>query len=63
MLEPFFVYSAVNSLIITKDADANIVLPRKGISPFHLAVGSESQEFAINVAKLILQHGGNPNVR
>lgn len=55
--------SAVNSLITTKGADANIVLAKKGIAPFHLAVGCNSLEFALNTTKLILQHDGNPNVR
>lgn len=58
-----FFYSAVNSLISTKGADANIVLAKKGIAPFHLAVGSESLDFALNSTKLILQNDGNPNVR
>ncbi|XP_074037159.1 uncharacterized protein [Leptinotarsa decemlineata] len=54
---------AVKSLLIEKGADPNIVLPRKGISPFHLAIGCDSNDFTVKVVRLILQHGGNPNVR
>ncbi|XP_040275774.1 LOW QUALITY PROTEIN: ankyrin repeat and LEM domain-containing protein 1 [Bufo bufo] len=42
-------------------ADPNLVLP-KGIAAIHLASGKES-ECALRCLTLILQHGGNPNVR
>ncbi|KAJ8924360.1 hypothetical protein NQ315_007156, partial [Exocentrus adspersus] len=54
---------SVKSLLIEKNADPNIVLPKKGISPFHLVIGSDSDDFALKVTRLILQYGGNPNVR
>ncbi|KAG5881390.1 hypothetical protein JTB14_012006 [Gonioctena quinquepunctata] len=54
---------AVKSLLSEKGADPNIVLPKKGISPFHLAIGCDSSDFTLKVTCLILQHGGNPNVR
>ncbi|KAJ8976543.1 hypothetical protein NQ317_017951, partial [Molorchus minor] len=50
---------AVKSLLIGKGAD-RIVLPEKGISPFHLVIGCDSNDFAVKVTKLILQYGGNP---
>lgn len=52
----------MTALISTKEADANIVLPKKGIAPFHLAVGSDNSQFALEVTTMILQHGGNPNL-
>ncbi|KAM4051708.1 ankyrin repeat and LEM domain-containing protein 1 isoform 2-T2 [Anomaloglossus baeobatrachus] len=42
-------------------ADPNFVLPN-GIAAIHLASGKEN-ECALRCLKLILQHGGNPNVR
>ncbi|XP_075719290.1 ankyrin repeat and LEM domain-containing protein 1 [Rhinoderma darwinii] len=42
-------------------ADSNLVLPN-GIAAIHLASGKES-ECALRCLTLILQHGGNPNVR
>ncbi|XP_044134502.1 ankyrin repeat and LEM domain-containing protein 1 [Bufo gargarizans] len=42
-------------------ADPNLVLPN-GIAAIHLASGKES-ECALRCLTLILQHGGNPNVR
>lgn len=54
---------SVKSLLTEKGADPNIILPKKGISPFHLVVGCDSYEFALKVTSLILQNGGNPNVR
>ncbi|KAF5293023.1 hypothetical protein FQA39_LY13792 [Lamprigera yunnana] len=46
-----------------KDANPNLVLRDTGISPFHLIIGNESEEFALKTTKLILQCGGNPNVK
>jgi ankyrin repeat protein len=40
-----------------------VILPKRGISPFHLAIGNESEDFAGEVTRLFLQYGGNPNVR
>ncbi|XP_025837623.1 uncharacterized protein LOC108735333 isoform X1 [Agrilus planipennis] len=54
--------SAVEFLL-KKGANANIVLPRVGIAPFHLIIGSNNEDFAKTVVKLILQHGGNPNIQ
>ncbi|XP_028128209.1 uncharacterized protein LOC114324549 [Diabrotica virgifera virgifera] len=53
---------AVKFLLCEKEADPNIVLPTTGISPFHLAIGGEDVDFAVNVTRLVLQNGGNPNV-
>lgn len=46
-----------------KCADPNIVLPTPGISPFHLIIGNDSNEFTLQVTTLILQHNGNPNIQ
>ncbi|CAH0551473.1 unnamed protein product [Brassicogethes aeneus] len=54
---------AVKLLLEENGADPNLVLPIKGISPFHLAIGCDSNDVAIRLTSLILQHGGNPNVR
>jgi ankyrin repeat protein len=45
------------------DANPNVILPNQGISPLHLAIGNESEDFALEVTRLFLQYGGNPNVR
>jgi hypothetical protein len=45
------------------DANPNVILPNQGVSPFHLGVGNESEDFALEVTRLFLQYGGNPNVR
>ncbi|KAL1502110.1 hypothetical protein ABEB36_007303 [Hypothenemus hampei] len=54
---------SVKSLLIEKGANPNLVLPLKGIAPFHLAIGYEPLEFALEVTNQILQNGGDPNVR
>nr|CAH7734612.1 unnamed protein product [Callosobruchus chinensis] len=56
-------FCAVKSLICEKGADPNLILPKKGISAFHLAIGCDCTEFALKVTRFILQNGGNPNVR
>ena len=43
--------------------DPNIIIPKKGISPFHLAVGSNPPSYSLEITKLLLQHGADPNVR
>lgn len=50
-------------ILLEKQANPNFVIPEKGISPFHLAVGVEPYSFAIEATKLILKNGGDPNVR
>ncbi|KAK9875278.1 hypothetical protein WA026_007669 [Henosepilachna vigintioctopunctata] len=55
--------NSINTFLL-KGADCNIVLPKKGISPFHLVVGKESsEETATNFTILFLQNGADPNVR
>ncbi|CAG9839599.1 unnamed protein product [Diabrotica balteata] len=54
--------SAVKFVLCEKEADPNIILPTTGISSFHLAIGCDDADFAVNVTRLILQNGGNPNV-
>ena len=54
-------YSLVSSLL-EEGASPNLILPAEGISPFHLAVGSESRR-ALALIALFLEHDGNPNVR
>lgn len=56
-------FESVKSLLTEKGADPNLVLSKKGISPFHLVIGCESHDFSLKVTSLILQNGGNPNVR
>ncbi|RLU16794.1 hypothetical protein DMN91_010862 [Ooceraea biroi] len=53
----------VATLLLNKDADPNILIPTHGVTPFHLVIGNDSEEFAEEVTKLFLRHGGNPNVR
>ncbi|XP_050453882.1 uncharacterized protein LOC126852774 [Cataglyphis hispanica] len=53
----------VVTLLLNKDADPNILIPTHGVTPFHLVIGNDSEEFAEEVTKLFLRHGGNPNVR
>ncbi|KAL6260913.1 hypothetical protein P5V15_008442 [Pogonomyrmex californicus] len=53
----------VATLLLNKDADPNVLIPAHGITPFHLVIGNDSEEFAEEVTKLFLRHGGNPNVR
>ncbi|KYQ51077.1 Ankyrin repeat and LEM domain-containing protein 1 [Trachymyrmex zeteki] len=53
----------VATLLLNKDADPNILIPIHGVTPFHLVIGNDSEEFAEEVTKLFLRHGGNPNVR
>ncbi|MEE6487966.1 hypothetical protein FKM82_015097 [Ascaphus truei] len=47
--------------LLKRGADANLVLPT-GIAAIHLAAGKES-ESALRCLTLLLQQGGNPNVR
>jgi len=56
-------YRQVTTLLLSKDADPNILIPTHGVTPFHLVIGNDSEEFAEEVTKLFLRHGGNPNVR
>lgn len=49
-------------MLLEKGADPNFVLSC-GISPFHLIIGDDAKEFAFKTTKLILQHGGNPNIQ
>ncbi|XP_034237690.1 uncharacterized protein LOC117643117 [Thrips palmi] len=44
-------------------ADPNIVIPEKGVSPFHLVIGSDCAYFAEEATRAFLQRNGNPNVR
>ncbi|KAG5346853.1 ANKL1 protein, partial [Acromyrmex charruanus] len=53
----------VATLLLNKDADPNVLIPIHGVTPFHLVIGNDSEEFAEEVTKLFLRHGGNPNVR
>jgi hypothetical protein len=53
----------LKTILEKTDANPNVILPNQGISPFHLAVGNESEDFAEEVTRLFLQYGGNPNVR
>ncbi|KMQ94438.1 ankyrin repeat and lem domain-containing protein 1 [Lasius niger] len=53
----------VATLLLNKDADPNVLIPTHGVTPFHLVIGNDSEEFAEEVTKLFLRHGGDPNVR
>ncbi|VEN39981.1 unnamed protein product [Callosobruchus maculatus] len=61
--ENFGTLLAVKSLICEKGADPNLILPKKGLSAFHLAIGCDCTEFALKVTRFILQNGGDPNVK
>ncbi|XP_044265698.1 ankyrin repeat and LEM domain-containing protein 1-like [Tribolium madens] len=54
--------SSVKTLL-SRGADPNLILPKVKISPFHLIIGNDSQDFASTVVSLLLQNGGNPNIR
>ncbi|XP_031328120.1 ankyrin repeat and LEM domain-containing protein 1-like isoform X2 [Photinus pyralis] len=56
-------YRGVKHMLIEKGADPNIILQDTGIAPFHLIIGNESEDFTLKTTKLILQCGGNPNVK
>ncbi|KAK5648343.1 hypothetical protein RI129_003235 [Pyrocoelia pectoralis] len=56
-------FRGVKHMLIEKGADPNIILQDTGISPFHLVIGNESEDFSVKTTKLILQCGGNPNVK
>ena len=47
--------------VLVQGANPNLLLP-DGISPFHLAVGIESED-ALEFVKVMLQYGANPNIR
>nr|XP_022913973.1 ankyrin repeat and LEM domain-containing protein 1 [Onthophagus taurus] len=55
--------NSIIKLLTEKHADPNLILPEKGISSFHLTIGNESESFALQVTALIIQHGGDPNVK
>ncbi|CAG9772676.1 unnamed protein product [Ceutorhynchus assimilis] len=48
---------------LDKKADPNFKHPKKGFAPFHLAVGDDCPDFSYKVTLLILQNGGDPNLR
>ena len=50
-------------MVLSNDADPDIIIPERGISPFHLIAGSENDDFALEVVKIFLQRGANPNVK
>jgi hypothetical protein len=58
-----FCFSHLKTILEKTNANPNVILPNRGISPFHLGVGNESEDFALEVTRLFLQYGGNPNVR
>ncbi|KAJ1519136.1 hypothetical protein ONE63_011256 [Megalurothrips usitatus] len=53
----------VLTLLDRDGADPNFIIPQKGISPFHLLIGSECSYFAEEATRAFLQRSGNPNVR
>jgi ankyrin repeat protein len=53
----------VKTLLKHQNANPNFLMPYNGITPFHLVTGNGSETFTINVTKLFLEHGGNPNVK
>ncbi|XP_017878261.1 uncharacterized protein LOC108623914 [Ceratina calcarata] len=53
----------VTTLLLNNEANPNTLIPTYGVTPFHLAIGNDSEAFAEEVTKLFLRHGGNPNVR
>ncbi|XP_032094261.1 LOW QUALITY PROTEIN: ankyrin repeat and LEM domain-containing protein 1 [Thamnophis elegans] len=53
---------AMVAAMLREGADPNLVLPEEGVAPMHLAAGLE-QENGIRGLRLLLQHGGDPNVR
>uniref|UniRef100_A0AAR5QFQ0 LEM domain-containing protein n=2 Tax=Dendroctonus ponderosae TaxID=77166 RepID=A0AAR5QFQ0_DENPD len=55
--------ASIESLLTEKKADPNLILPSKGICSLHLAVGCHSEDFALGIVSLMLQNGGNPNVK
>jgi hypothetical protein len=53
----------LRTILQERDANPNVILPKQGVAPLHLAIGIESEDFAEKVTRLFLQYGGNPNVR
>lgn len=58
-----FIRRAVKMMLLEKCANPNYLLPMRGISPLHLSIGIDPYNFAFDSTKLILENGGNPNVR
>lgn len=58
-----YFFRAIETLLEDNDANPNVVLPDKGVSPFHLIVGNSKDKFAEDITKLFLKYGGNPNIR
>ena len=63
MYTNYLCFSQLTTLLQSKSADPNVLMPAHGVTPFHLIIGNESLEFAKEVTKLFLRHGGNPNVK
>lgn len=54
--------STVTDLLIHSDIDPNALIQDKGVTPFHLIVGNQSETFAFKITKIFLRCGGDPNV-
>ena len=48
--------------LLGRGADPNILVPG-GVSPFHIAVGIEDVDLSEEMTRLILEAGGDPNLR
>ncbi|XP_046403176.1 uncharacterized protein LOC124168861 [Ischnura elegans] len=55
--------TAVKHLVNLRGVKPDEVLPKYGISPFHLAVGVQPLSFSEEVTKTFIAAGGNPNIR
>lgn len=50
-------------LVLEKSSDPNLILPLKGITAFHRIIGCDSLDFTLKAVCLVLQFGGDPNVK
>ncbi|KAM3852367.1 ankyrin repeat and LEM domain-containing protein 1 isoform 2-T2 [Vipera latastei] len=55
---------AIVAALLQEGADPNLVLPEEGVAAMHLAAGLEQENGTPrHLLRLLLQHGGDPNVR
>lgn len=54
----------VKWLLLQKNADPNLVLPKEGVSPMHVLAGFENECFSVEVLEIVLEErDGDPNIR
>ncbi|BES90292.1 LEM domain [Nesidiocoris tenuis] len=54
---------AVKYLVSSRHADANYFLEDLGVTPLHIAAGAGDEDTSLEMVKVCIANGGNPNVR